>query len=336
MNKLIFFIGISFIIGCNADNHNKSISIAFGSCSRQDIDRQMWPEIIADQPDLFVWTGDIVYADHMSLSEMQSAYDRQKNHPDYQKLLAQIPVIGVWDDHDYGVNDGGKYYPYKEETQKILLDFLDVPEMDARRQKAGVYFTHTFTKHEKQIKIIMLDTRYFRDTLAADTLTEARYLVNTTGDILGESQWQWLENELADSSADATIVVSSIQIIPEQHPYEKWANFPAARKRLFDLFVKTQPKNLVLVSGDRHIAEISKINVVNYPAPIYEFTASGLTHSWETIQEEPNEYRIGSLVASKNYGLINFNWNGQDLQVSLISKGYQDEIFLTQNIDFYP
>ncbi len=26
----------------------------------------------------------------------------------------------------------------------------------------------------------------------------------------------------------------------------------------------------------------------------------------------------------------------QDLQVSLISKGYQDEIFLTQNIDFYP
>ena len=42
-------------------------------------------------------------------------------------------VIGVWDDHDYGTNDGDMTYPNKIETRDIFLDFVDEPSQSPRR-----------------------------------------------------------------------------------------------------------------------------------------------------------------------------------------------------------
>lgn len=36
-------------------------------------------------------------------------------------------VIGVWDDHDYGINDGGKDFFLKNITRDIFLDFIKEP-----------------------------------------------------------------------------------------------------------------------------------------------------------------------------------------------------------------
>ncbi|MFN3939545.1 MAG: alkaline phosphatase D family protein, partial [Chitinophagales bacterium] len=87
------------------------------------------------------------------------------------------------------------------------------------------------------------------------------YLPNTSGDILGEAQWQWLENELKNSTADVHIICTSIQIIPEQHRFEKWSNFPKARERMFALVQRYKPGQVVFISGDRHIAEVSAMSL---------------------------------------------------------------------------
>ena len=42
-------------------------------------------------------------------------------------------VIGVWDDHDYGINDGGKDFKLKNQTRDVFLDFVGEPEDSARR-----------------------------------------------------------------------------------------------------------------------------------------------------------------------------------------------------------
>jgi hypothetical protein len=34
------------------------------------------------------------------------------------------PIMAVWDDHDYGVNDGGGDFPAKEISRKAFLHFL--------------------------------------------------------------------------------------------------------------------------------------------------------------------------------------------------------------------
>ncbi|MGC1242389.1 MAG: hypothetical protein WA874_12410 [Chryseosolibacter sp.] len=62
---------------------------------------------------------------------------------------------------------------------------------------------------------------------------------NVTGTLLGEDQWKWLEEELRSSGAAINIINSSIQVLPEEHHFEKWANFPAERKKLLDLIVSS-------------------------------------------------------------------------------------------------
>ena len=73
-----------------------------------------------------------------SLEHMHSVYSSQKAQPDYKKFLdTGTPVIGVWDDHDYGVNDGGKSFKYRLQSQKMFLDFVEEPLDSVRRWREG-------------------------------------------------------------------------------------------------------------------------------------------------------------------------------------------------------
>ena len=42
-------------------------------------------------------------------------------------------LIGVWDDHDYGVNDGDNKFVNKHITRDIFLDFVNEPVDSPRR-----------------------------------------------------------------------------------------------------------------------------------------------------------------------------------------------------------
>ena len=37
-------------------------------------------------------------------------------------------IVGIWDDHDYGINDGNKHFEYKDEFKELFLDFLNEPK----------------------------------------------------------------------------------------------------------------------------------------------------------------------------------------------------------------
>ncbi len=209
--------------------------IAFGSCAHSFEPMPILNQVVKHHPDLWIWLGDIMYGDSHDMTVLKKKYDLQKNKPEYQALLKVTPVIGVYDDHDYGTNDGGKYYSKKDSSKLLLLDFLDAPADDVRRSRPGAYADYDYQVGDRTVKVILLDTRYFRDTLYADTTGRQRYLPNPDGDVLGEAQWQWLEQTLRNNQADFIIIGSSIQLIPDEQGYEKWANFPAARQRFFKL-----------------------------------------------------------------------------------------------------
>jgi len=290
------------------DAGNLKTVIAFGSCSRQNIPNQRWREILHHHPEIWIWLGDNIYGDTHDMQLMETKYQQQRSYPGYQELVSSsTKIIGTWDDHDYGMNDGGKYYSRKEESKKLALEFLEVTQDNPVWQHQGLYQSYLYSFDRYKLNVILLDTRYFRDTIYRDINTRA-YLPNETGDILGEEQWSWLEKKLKNSEVDLTIIGSSIQVISEDHAWEKWANFPAARKRLFNLLKKYPEKKVILISGDRHIAEISKITLPGLPYPLYDFTSSGLTHSWQNAQEEPNRHRVSDLIIGLNFGLISIDW----------------------------
>lgn len=312
-----------------------STVIAFGSCyDKSRGSSAIFQAVANNQPDLWVWLGDIVYGDTHDMRKLRNLYTALKNTPDYQLVASSTTVIGTWDDHDYGQNDGGKYYSKKDESKQVLLDFLDVSADSDVRGHSGVYSTHMFTRAEQKIKIILLDARTFRDTLQAGIDGHNRYRPNPTGDVLGEEQWQWLESELQKDDADMHIIGSGYQIIPWEQGYEKWSNFPKARKRLFDLLKKYKPKRTFLISGDRHIAEISKVDLADLPYPLYEFTSSGLTHTWSTDWPEENVHRIGNKIVKKNFGIIRINWHEGGVQVIFEVRGLSNELLFSHSANF--
>lgn len=282
----------------------EGFTIAFGSCNNQRRAQDYWMVIGAKKPDVWLWLGDNVYSDTEDMEQMATDYATQQNAPAYRKFRAATPqMFGIWDDHDYGLNDGGKEWIRKDEAKEILLDFLEVPTSAKVRTRPGAYQAYTVGPEERPIKIILLDTRYFRDPVYPPVQKGHRYGPNPDGDILGEAQWAWLEAELTDSDAYAHLIASSIQVIPEEHGYEKWALFPQARTRLLDLIATTKPALPLLLSGDRHLAEISELQ--HQGVTVREITASGLTHSYEAA-DEPNRHRISALSGNKNFGLLHF------------------------------
>ena len=276
--------------------------IAFGSCSDEDRPQPLWQHVVADDPDVWVWLGDNIYGDTTDMAVMRQKYARQKSHPSYQALLGTAAVIGTWDDHDYGLNDGGKEFRARRESQQAMLDFFDVPAASPRRARAGVYESYVYGTPGRQVKVILLDTRYHRDPIGSG------------GDVLGAEQWAWVEHELRNSRAQVHLIGSSIQVVPQDHRFEKWANFPAARERLFRLIGETRAPGVVFITGDRHIAEISRLEGSAAGYPMYDITASGLTHTWREDRPEENRHRVGEKVVALNYGVLDIDWRARTLR----------------------
>src|SRR5687768_16983467 len=94
--------------------NKKELIFAFGSCNRQNLPQPLWDVIARDEPDLWIWLGDNIYGDTNDMVVLKAKYDQQLQQEGYRRFTAQVPVIGTWDDHDYGRNDANKSYPYKK------------------------------------------------------------------------------------------------------------------------------------------------------------------------------------------------------------------------------
>lgn len=288
-------------------------TIAFGSCNMQVLSQNYWNAIRELEPELWIWGGDNIYADKLSMKMRESEYHRQKKAPQYAKFAEAAMIIGTWDDHDYASDNMGKNFADKVESQRMALDFLDEPSSSARRTQEGLYTSYYFGDSTHLTKVILLDERYFRDD------------PGPTSDVLGAAQWKWLERELIENPAELTLLMSSSQIFPDEHDGDTWAQYPLAREKMVDLLREAHGKILVL-SGDRHSAEISQIPI----APghtIYEFTASGLTHArWGSTK---NRFRVGPFWKKKNFGILKLNWNKYPVEVTMEVHADSGEVVYT-------
>ena len=282
-----------------------SIKLGLGSCLDQDFPQPIWNSIEKENLNFFIFLGDNVYGDSPDgkLEKLRYAYKKQKSL--LPSFLNDINILSIWDDHDYGLNDGGRDYSLKKESQKMFLDFWEIPNDDIRSSREGIYFSQNKIFFNKKFKLIFLDTRYFRSPLAGP---KGKYLKNKSTDstILGINQWKWLEKEL-DEYFDFLIIFSSIQIIPEDHGYEKWGNFPNDRDKFFSLLEQSANKTL-LVSGDRHLGGIYKKD------GLFEITASSLNKPG-SIFFETDKYLLDKTYNQENYGIIEIFENNIELKL---------------------
>ena len=311
LSKFSKQLGLLFsLIAIASYSQTKTFSIAFGSCDNQRLKNELWKSIDENHPVAWIWGGDDVYSDTEDMKELKANYDIQKNDSDYLQFIANKQILGTWDDHDYGLNDGGEEYQYKRASQQLLLDFLGTAKDAPERFRDGVYNSRVINFDGNKVKIIVLDTRFFRTAVTKSVNSKKRLQPNPYGQgtILGAAQWKWLEEELNSSDAQFNVIVSSIQLVSDQHGFECWGNFPHEIDQLEKMLVASKAKGTFIISGDRHIATFSSKKVAKLNYPLVDFTSSGLTHVYSSFSGEENPYLIGKVVAEKNFGLLQFDF----------------------------
>lgn len=313
--KSILFLTILTLISCkridrcerdfNTDPIDTVQKICFGSCGREWKEEPILNTIANEKPDIFIYVGDNVYIDSEKKRDFERKYYKLCSQTSFQNLIQSCRVLATWDDHDYGKNDGGKEYPQKEMTKDFFMKFWGEENNAERKSHTGIYTSYYFGSDSQRVQIILLDCRTFRDLLATDG---GGYVAqnNPALTMLGDEQWTWLAQELR-KPAKIRIIGSSIQFARSHNGYEAWANFPLEQEKMFQTIRNMGAKGLFFISGDVHLAELSKVHPTGL-YPIYDFTSSGLTET-EGI-DIGNSNRIGnSIYDSPNYGMITINWN---------------------------
>lgn len=325
MKPTSLVVAIFFTVAINAQVPQGLISkIAFGSCASETESQPILDLVVKHKPDLFVYLGDNIYGDTYDMNVLRSKYDSLRLRPEFRRLQQTIPIVATWDDHDYGWNDAGRHYPFKEESKKIFLDFFNEPPNSDRRKRPGIYTSYFFENKGKRLQLILLDTRTFRDNLRTyrgelhmqeKFFYAPDYYPHATADstLLGKAQWTWLEEELR-KPADIRIIGSATQFGISFNGYEAWANFPAEQIRLLDLVKSTKANGIVFISGDVHYGEISRLESDGC-YPIYDFTSSGITSTWYFAT--PNDNRIEGPVMENHFGLITIDWNSKDPSIKM-------------------
>ena len=285
----------------------ETIKFGLGSCLDQNYPQPIWTSIEKEKLNYFVFLGDNVYGDLPSGSLIKMKYAYKKQRSILPEFLDQMEVYPIWDDHDFGINDGGGDYKLKKNAKKMFLDFWEIPKNDIRRKREGIYFSDEKIFYDKKFKLIFLDTRYFRSKLIKENDT---YIKNEDGTILGKEQWNWFSEELKDDF-DFLIVFSSIQILAEDHRFEKWSNFPSEKNKLLDYLHEFKGK-ILLVSGDRHRGGIyTKNNLI-------EITASSLNKPG-SFDFESDKYLVGKTFPEENYGTIEISKTATKVNLKSIS-----------------
>jgi alkaline phosphatase D len=325
--------------------------IAFGSCCKQDKPAPIWDAIAAQKPERFLFIGDNIYGDSEDMAVLKTKWKLLTDMPGYQKLKATCPILATWDDHDYGVDDGGREYPKRKESQQLFLDVFGEPADSPRRKQEGVYDAKIVGPPGKRLQFILLDTRYHRSPLKkvkqeAEEGEGIRGPYGPSDDpkatMLGAEQWKWLREQL-EEPAEVRIIASSIQVIADEHGSEKWGNFPKERERLLDLIHNSRANGVVFISGDRHLAEISRTNFGTIPGlgyyPLYDITSSSLnqpsgnfTATGARWKNEVNRYRVGLEYFEANFGMITIDWTQADPLLRLQVRDEKGNVVLQQRV----
>ena len=333
-----------------ADDEAPLSRIAFGSCARQDKPQPIWEAIVETRPQLFVFLGDNIYADTEDMGVMRAKYAQLADQPGFRKLRESCPVVGTWDDHDFGANDAGGEYPKKRESQQVFLDFFGVAKDDPRRKQEGVYSARVYGPKGKRVQLVLLDARYFRSPLKTGFQPgepgegrRGKYAPNTDpqATVLGEAQWRWLAEQLR-TPAELRIIGSGVQVVADEHGSEMWGNFPRERERLLKLIREARAEGVVFISGDRHLAEISVLAADRAEGPgypLFDVTSSSLntpsgnfTKAGVRFANEINSYRVGLTYFDVNYGSIQIDWEERDPLVRLQVRDEKGDVVLQQRV----
>ena len=301
-------------------------TVAIGSCTyinETEVDRpgkgygsgySIFESINSKNPDIMVWGGDNIYlreSDWDSKTGILHRYTHTRSIKEIQPLLAKTQNFAIWDDHDFGPNDGDRSFYNKNLTLEAFKYFWANKSYGTNpEQNEGNYSTFNWG----DAQFFLLDDRFFKSPNDRKTGTRT---------ILGDTQLEWLIDALSSSSASFKIIYVGGQVITSAARFENYATYPEEKEKLLKEIENNKIKGVLFLSGDRHFTELSKLER-NGTYPLYDWTVSPLTSGVsDSYKEDKNTNQVeGSVFAVNNFGIISFSGNkaNRQMQLSLFDK----------------
>jgi alkaline phosphatase D len=302
------------------EQQKANLKVAVCSCLNDNYFSEQiksWNSVSKLNPDYIFLIGDNVYADiGDKFSELNGCkperllnrYIETRTRLELFYLKQLIPIAMIWDDHDYGKNNGGSDYKYKLASKKIFKDFSlnENPEVSKDGLGAG------FKLKLANINFLFLDDRFYRDK---------QYH-------FGKEQEEWLFHNLENSAntknaeigvreQPQSVIISGDQFFGKYHPFESFeGNHPENFKKFIEKISNLESIPL-FISGDRHISELQKIEIGAYEQShlspskkIFEITSSPIHSSLpseSTLKQFPNPQRVWAVANKNNFCVLNFH-----------------------------
>lgn len=277
-------------------------------------------DIAEQQPDFLVWLGDYIYEgaageigvdgnvrthgtpEPTTLSAYRDRYALYRSDPDLQASHAACPWFVIWDDHEVENNHAGL----------VPQDVADQPTFAARRRDAyQAWWEHRPVRLDPPaadaatefriyrsadwgdlVHLALLDTRQYRSDqscgapeLSLDPPCPETFEPDRT--LLGAEQEQWLFDTLDAHTATQRwraigqqVVMSDLTLGGAVLNYDQWDGYPAQRSRVVDHLAERQIPDVVVLTGDIHLAGTGTIRAgergVGAPVAV-EFVATSVS-----------------------------------------------------------
>ena len=250
---------------------------------------QAYNASLEENPDLAVHLGDFIYEfgldkyassieklpipsrfplpynDIVSLRDYRIRHGLYRTDPSLQSLLAQVPLVSVWDDHEFADNaskDGAYNHDPKTEgdwetrKQQAMRAWFEHMPIRANYEDGAGKIYRTF-KIGKLLDLIMLDTRIIGRTLSPGPFNS--HIINSPNStILGDTQEKWFFDTLSKSTSRWRLWGN--QVMFSQLPKvagatitsDSWDGYVVNRKRVLDHLVRGKIQNNIIMTGDIH------------------------------------------------------------------------------------
>ncbi len=256
----------------------------------------------------------------ISLDEYRARYALYKMDPDLAAAQAAHPFLPSFDDHEVQNNWAG---PYSQDDGSRPNHPAVPPEIFALRKQAAfqAWYEHMplrraqlprgpgieayrALRYGRLLDIAVLDTRSFRtDQPCGDgTKPVCAAQQDEAAQMIGPAQEAWLARTLGRSEAHWRMLAQQVPMLRMAHgqgeaqrlSMDKWDGYPAARRRVFEAL--QGPRNLVVVSGDVHVALAGTLKLdydrEDSPEIGTEFTGTSISSDRDGSETKPSTARL--------------------------------------------
>ncbi|MCF6300221.1 MAG: alkaline phosphatase D family protein [Proteobacteria bacterium] len=314
-----------------------AFSVLTGSCNFEneaDYDRkgkpygagwEIFDQMAAEQADMMLWLGDNWYYREVDFDAEQNLLHRvirDKSWDHLQKLFEKLPNYAIWDDHDFGPDNSGGYFEFKQMSLAIFKKFWANPSYGSEETN-GIFTKVRFN----DVDFFLMDARYHRSNENMPDGPDKH--------MYGQEQLLWLKNQLAASRANFKFIVGGNQMLNDYHSWEGWDKYRYERDAFIKWLDEAKIEGLFFLSGDKHHTELLKINREN-AYPLYELTCSPFTagtHEQYMDQERTKPTLVkDTLVGTRNYCKLNFSGPRKDRTLNIEVYGPEGQKHWSKNI----